>query len=126
MIKKICIFFCLNIVSSICAKNPCLNNGVCLQNDLGSYCKCAVNFYGTNCSICTMKFCLFVCCALIENKYKFTSSNLCSSNPCLNNGTCNQYQSANYYCQCPVNYNGQNCGNSELNFQKVIKTIISI
>ena len=35
-------------------------------------------------------------------------SNLCSPNPCLNNGTC-LTNSAGYVCQCPANFGGTNC-----------------
>jgi len=38
-----------------------------------------------------------------------TTINLCATNPCLNNGTCNNIQNA-FLCSCVIGFTGLNCG----------------
>jgi len=38
-----------------------------------------------------------------------SSSNACDSNPCQNDGTCEDIGNGNYKCECPGVYGGDNC-----------------
>lgn len=40
-------------------------------------------------------------------RYELLSA--CSSNPCYFGSTCMDLSNGQYFCQCPVNYSGQNC-----------------
>nr|XP_026696396.1 uncharacterized protein LOC100178651 isoform X2 [Ciona intestinalis] len=90
-----------------CTVNPCENNGTCsleTQSDCGllyiiggsgdecevtnttAYrCDCIVGYHGINCT-----------------------QDLCTNNPCLNNGTCNM-NGSDYQCQCVGDFFGRNC-----------------
>jgi len=78
---------------SACLAN-CSNRGVCVLNSLQQYvCECNQFRTGASCQ---------------------TDSRPCSSNPCLNNGTCsnmNDNTSFNCTCQNPELYHGTYCEN---------------
>lgn len=38
-----------NTAPSFCHPNPCLNGGICSEDDTGYKCSCSKGFYGTNC-----------------------------------------------------------------------------
>lgn len=71
-----------------CTKNPCLNNGTCLNNN-GSYsCVCDEGWIDQNCD---------------------TDVNECVKiQPCQNNGTCHNSQGS-YSCDCSEGWQGPNC-----------------
>ncbi|KAG8188529.1 hypothetical protein JTE90_004764 [Oedothorax gibbosus] len=91
-------------VRTPCEKNPCLNEGICVEDEvtLGapkSYvCECQEGFSGTHCEIETDL------CSLID--------------PCKNGGTCIGKGNA-YECSCPLRYKGTNCEEEALFDQKV-------
>ena len=73
-----------------------MNAGICYLNAINSYtCLCPTNYYGTNC------------------QYSSVNTNPCSSNPCLNGGTCQVVQTGtgacSYVCLCCGGYSGTNC-----------------
>jgi hypothetical protein len=83
---------CLSDLSG-CLAN-CSNQGVCIKNSLQQY-ACQCNQFRTDAS-----------CQ--------TDSRPCSSNPCLNNGTCfNMNNNTSFYCTCqnPELYHGIYCEN---------------
>lgn len=47
--------------------------------------------------------------------YTFTARSSCSSNPCLNGGTCNE-ENIGYSCTCRVGYKNVNCQGLSLKF----------
>ncbi|GFS51261.1 basement membrane-specific heparan sulfate proteoglycan core protein [Trichonephila inaurata madagascariensis] len=74
-----------------CEKNPCLNDGICIEEEgssEGFVCECQEGYRGKHCEIETDL------CSLID--------------PCKNGGTCvgsgNSYQ-----CSCPIRFKGTNC-----------------
>ncbi|KFM78257.1 Basement membrane-specific heparan sulfate proteoglycan core protein, partial [Stegodyphus mimosarum] len=74
-----------------CEKNPCLNDGTCVEDDgspQGYVCECLEGYSGTNCEIETDL------CSLID--------------PCKNGGTCSGSGNS-YKCNCPLAYKGTNC-----------------
>ena len=46
-----------------------------------------------------------------NNNMTFLTASKCSSNPCLNNGTCIENEWNSYKCTCPIMFNGTNCEN---------------
>ncbi|XP_078481791.1 uncharacterized protein LOC100178651 isoform X3 [Ciona intestinalis] len=96
-----------------CTVNPCENNGTCSletqQSDCGilyivggsgdecevtnttAYrCDCIAGYHGINCT-----------------------EDLCTNNPCLNNGTCNM-NGSDYQCHCVSGFFGRNCSTPDL------------
>ena len=56
----------------------------------------------------TLTFCdvvLFV----VSHIVIIVTVNPCSSNPCLNSGTCQALGDGSYQCTCSVGFSGQNC-----------------
>ncbi|CAF0996917.1 unnamed protein product [Brachionus calyciflorus] len=85
----------LNVLDSKSDINDCLTNcsghGQCkLSKDFKFICECFENYAGSDCSLITLP---------------------CSSNPCLNNGTCiNNLTDSSYTCDCQRDfYFGKNC-----------------
>lgn len=81
---------------SLCASNPCRNNGTCFQDTTANriYCLCTPSFTGTLCDIST-------------------GVQICATNPsiCVNGGTCrvNTSLAQGYLCVCPPAYTGFFC-----------------
>ena len=76
---------------TVCLSN-CTNNGMCFINQFGNYeCRCFEGFSGSICA---------------------TNQRPCSTNPCINNGDCqnilieNEYS---FYCNCSYPYFGEKC-----------------
>lgn len=65
---------------------PCQNNGLCRDTVGGYTCDCLPGFSGQYCQIVV---------------------NACSSNPCLNNGACQQSSTNCWSCQCLPGFTGQ-------------------
>jgi Notch 1 len=75
---------CQNDVNE-CDKNPCLNNGTCV-NQPGTYeCQCQGNYLGRVCE--RQHICL-------------------ERSPCFNHGRC-RTKGENYYCECSSNFTGR-------------------
>ena len=71
-----------------CLKQPCLNNGLCIENTKGYHCNCTTNYRGENCQ--DVKACL--------------------SNPCNNKGICIDNDSQEkYLCKCQTGFHGNHC-----------------
>ena len=51
----------------------------------------------------------------------FTDINECSSNPCLNNGTCADKING-YVCNCKAGYTGPRCESGKYNFDSKIRS----
>ena len=77
-----------------CASNPCNRTSKCVQDGKGNYtCQCNYMFNKENCLNESLADGL---CTLLK--------------PCLNNGTCVDYNYVDYYyCFCYGNYYGQRC-----------------
>nr|XP_042896680.1 basement membrane-specific heparan sulfate proteoglycan core protein [Parasteatoda tepidariorum] len=78
-------------VRTPCETNPCLNEGICVEDDgapRGYVCECREGYSGTNCEIETDL------CSLID--------------PCKNGGTCIGAGNS-YKCSCPIKFKGTNC-----------------
>ncbi|CAF0853744.1 unnamed protein product [Brachionus calyciflorus] len=98
IIDKMKITDLLNILTSQSDINDCLtncsNNGKCNHDSILDkfFCVCNENYFGSSCKI---------------------DLRPCSSNPCLNNGTCSNIKgdkTLNYECQCYGDYySGRNC-----------------
>ena len=76
-----------------CTKHkPCQNKASCTSTGNGIYnCSCPVDFTGKNCSIKIVP---------------------CKSNPCLNNGICNDVYGRGppmFQCKCLYEYYGRRC-----------------
>ena len=84
---------CDNIIQiSNCApENPCQNNGVCIEQDIGYKCECPKGKIGNSCEI--------------------TPVNSCFGNKCMN-GHCMAIDS-DYICKCYDNYSGEFCDKQE-------------
>lgn len=69
---------------NICASNPCLHGGRCIEDPLGRgyRCVCSPSWQGDNCSV---------------------DVNECLSNPCPSLAVCNNTQGS-FMCKCPVGY----------------------
>ena len=82
---------------TLCASNPCQNNGTCYQDGISNNirCVCPPNFTGILCNI------------------PFNGSNICTANPaiCFNGGTCraNGSLSQGFSCDCTPLTTGQYC-----------------
>uniref|UniRef100_A0A8R1TU78 Uncharacterized protein n=1 Tax=Onchocerca volvulus TaxID=6282 RepID=A0A8R1TU78_ONCVO len=78
--------FCNESVDYCKPVNPCLNKGICQRRDYGYTCHCKPGYRGDHCQY-----------------------NLCSPNPCQNNGNCTILSLTTYNCSCPQYYEGVNC-----------------
>lgn len=54
----------------------------------------------------------FLCVGISGNNCEIDSFNECTSNPCLNNGNC-QDRLSDYACFCPRGFTGKNCDISD-------------
>ena len=59
----------------------------------------------------TFFYCLSSCQSIFSDKIKkfLKTVNKCLLNPCLNGGTCVNYGSEGYICECPAGCSGYNC-----------------
>ncbi len=73
-----------------CELQPCLNGGLCITGNYGSYqCACTEGYRGENCSEAVPP---------------------CESNPCQNGGRCyNVMDNTAYECECTREYHGDDC-----------------
>lgn len=84
-------------VLSLCASNPCQNNGTCFQDIFSNTirCICPPNFTGVFCNII------------------INTTNVCTANPgiCVNGGTCrvNSSSALGFSCACPPTSTGIFC-----------------
>uniref|UniRef100_A0A0R3RGL5 EGF-like domain-containing protein n=1 Tax=Elaeophora elaphi TaxID=1147741 RepID=A0A0R3RGL5_9BILA len=78
--------FCNESVDYCEPVNPCLHGGICQRKDDGYICHCKPGYRGDYCQ-----------------------HNLCSPNPCQNNGNCTTLSLTTYRCTCPQYYEGVNC-----------------
>ncbi|CAF4678857.1 unnamed protein product, partial [Rotaria magnacalcarata] len=49
----------------------------------------------------------------------------CVSNPCMNNGTCHNYNGG-FHCQCPTDYYGKRCEYSPADCQRLQQKNLSL
>ncbi|XP_071818340.1 uncharacterized protein [Apostichopus japonicus] len=128
------------IVSSIivaggaCEGSPCYNSGSCILDETdsrGHICECQIGFTGPNCEefVCKADTCsinkicrldiddedpneLYLC---VCTRPTYTGENCdmspCTSDPCLNGGTCYDTNSITtpFYCACARHYSGPRC-----------------
>ncbi|KAJ8686511.1 hypothetical protein QAD02_022305 [Eretmocerus hayati] len=90
--------FCNQDLNFCTNHKPCRNGGTCFNTGQGSYtCSCAPGFTGTDCE---------------------TPLTDCTSQPCLNGGSCQPQQNATlghdgvarrYKCSCPAGWRGRHC-----------------
>ncbi|KAL3981791.1 EGF-like domain family protein [Acanthocheilonema viteae] len=78
--------FCNESIDYCKPVNPCLHDGICQRKDDGYMCHCKPGYRGNYCQ-----------------------HNLCSPNPCQNNGNCTILSLTSYRCSCPRYYEGVNC-----------------
>jgi len=78
----------------VCDPNPCLYGGVCLPYGNSFQCSCPAQYTGT-------------CCELLV--VTTAAPNPCSSQPCLNGGTCTATSATAYVCSCTPSYYGRCC-----------------
>ncbi|XP_071956964.1 putative ferric-chelate reductase 1 [Antedon mediterranea] len=72
-----------------CASNPCLNEGVCVDETNRFTCVCPSGYSGDRC----------------ESQ---SNTNVCASMPCLNGGICIN-ETNEFTCVCPSGYSGNRC-----------------
>ena len=123
-----------------CSSNPCLNGGSCTDKINGYTCSCQPGYTGaqcqtsekySQCNIPTIVLAKLVINLLIlPRKVVFshilhfvTDINECSSNPCLNGGSCTDKING-YTCSCQPGYTGAQCQTSEKYSQCNIPTIV--
>jgi hypothetical protein len=110
---------------NVCSAVGCIN-GRCIEMSSGQKCACYRGFTGERCEIkmnsCEVKNpCLTGTC--ISNGTEFECKNcaagytgplcsepinFCEADTCKNGGTCKSIFNG-YICQCPINYTGKNC-----------------
>ncbi|VDN03543.1 unnamed protein product [Thelazia callipaeda] len=121
---------CNEIVSVVCAVNPCENEGTCISSDDGTFvCACPPRYSGINCEIdltpCLSRPCpRGVECVNLHNDffcncpYGFTGKTCqlrgdwdpCLPNPCGLFGSCIRLpHSTSFICNCSHGYSGSAC-----------------
>ena len=80
---------CIAVAFDPCTALNCLNGGTCKANGTIAICQCPVGTVLPNCE---------------------RSIDICTPNPCQNNGTCSKIDSSRRYkCTCPKEFSGVNC-----------------
>ena len=82
-----------------CANNPC-QNGECMDLTNAFYCLCPDGYSGTLCETMINDCTSYKC--------KDDPSDLCSSGPCHNNGTCESGDGW-FRCVCSLGFDGSDC-----------------
>lgn len=111
----------------VCSSNPCLNLGSCQQLPSNGYkCTCAKGWSGLNCELninecvvlsqpcqnnglCRDGIGTYTCNCMpgFTGQYCEIVVDVCWSNPCLNNGQCQQTSNNCWSCVCPAGFTGQ-------------------
>ncbi|KRZ32162.1 Cubilin [Trichinella pseudospiralis] len=82
---------------SMCERNPCHASATCInmpENPKGFRCQCPSGTVGDGIG-------LFGC--------QLSQEDPCTTNPCLNGGTCQAYSSSRFICHCKPEYVGDRC-----------------
>ncbi|XP_063401845.1 sushi, nidogen and EGF-like domain-containing protein 1 [Mytilus trossulus] len=141
LISLICFFLTIIIVSNVvtfvttqnkflekktkqllCSSLPCLNGGLCVNDEEQYYCSCTRGFSGKNCEVtpCTRFNCLNGgSCEVLNGTFHclcksgFTGMfceepKPCLSNPCFHSASCAGSDN-NYTCYCPIGTEGNRC-----------------
>ncbi|ESN95349.1 hypothetical protein HELRODRAFT_86753, partial [Helobdella robusta] len=99
--------------ADVCSSAPCLNGGTCKvkESNSSSYdCTCKSGFFGNEChekvNIYKMiKKYVMNCLYPLDP----TTTDHCSSDPCMNGGQCTLNIHSDYKCECSNAYTGVNC-----------------
>ncbi|XP_071135359.1 uncharacterized protein [Mytilus edulis] len=106
----------------LCSALPCLNGGLCVNDEEQYYCSCTRGFSGKNCEAtpCTGFNCLNGGSCEVSNgtfhclcKPNFTGMfceepKPCLSNPCFHSASCTGSDNK-YTCHCPIGTEGNRC-----------------
>ncbi|CAC5425113.1 unnamed protein product [Mytilus coruscus] len=106
----------------ICGSFPCVNGGLCVNDDEQYFCSCTRGFSGKNCEVtpCTALDCLnggscevlngtFHClCTYGFSGRLCEEAGPCLSNPCFNSGSCT-VSGKHYTCNCLIGTDGSRC-----------------
>ncbi|PVD38421.1 hypothetical protein C0Q70_01036 [Pomacea canaliculata] len=112
-----------------CAPNPCYNYGSCIRQGINYTCWCPPGFTGNQCQVDSQNNCQNNTCSDIRFcRDKINSADcvcpsvgnytgpqcavpqdLCSSSPCKNGATCQNFPGVRYTCKCQPGYTGSTC-----------------
>ncbi|ELU18069.1 hypothetical protein CAPTEDRAFT_111043, partial [Capitella teleta] len=112
-----------------CRNIQCMNGGSKVDGIGGCFCRCPVNYGGSDCSIngCTIEpttcqnggtpvsmanGCVCQCPDGTRGETCQYVNDECSSNPCGNGGLCIDGMKQ-YYCECQYGFGGVNCATSK-------------
>ncbi|KAJ8041493.1 Hyalin [Holothuria leucospilota] len=122
----------VEIVTSPCIPNPCMNNGLCIEEDDGASftCECTLSFMGDRCEVvprncdelqcanggtCVEFSSTFAACMCADGFSGPTCADgdaplNCDELQCENGGTCTDFFGALVLCTCPAGFSGPTCG----------------